>query len=120
MSQPNYQPPSSPPPSHGPGQGQGASTLAIMSLVAGIAGWVFIPLLGSIAAMVMAKMELSNIQDGKSSPAGQGLATAGYWLGAIQVGLWVLSCIGTAIMTIVVLVAYFAFGVALFGISALQ
>jgi len=113
MNQSNYQPPSSPPPSS---QNQGASTLAVMSLIAGIAGWVFIPLIGSIAAMIMAKMEFANIKAGTSSPAGQGLATAGFWLGAIQLGLWALSCIATAVLVI----AYFVFGVAIFGIAAMQ
>lgn len=111
MNQSNYQPPSQPP---SPSTQSGASSLAILSLVLGVASWVVLPLFGAIMAVVTGKMELSNIAAGRSSADGKTFATLGFWLGAIQTALWAFSCIVSAVL----LVAYFVFGVAIFGFMA--
>ena len=54
------------------------SSLAVISLVAGILGWTLLPFLGSIAAVICGHLE------------GDGLAVAGLVLGYLSIALGVL------------------------------
>ena len=63
------------------------STLAIVSLVAGILGFSFVPLLGSIAAVITGHMAKSEIKKSAGSLGGNGMATAGLILGYLAIGL---------------------------------
>jgi hypothetical protein len=89
-----------------------ASTLAIISLVAGILGWTLLPLLGSVGAIITGHMARSEIRRSAGAIDGNGLAIAGLVLG------W-----GSVIVTIlgVLLVVMFFGGIAAllawFGLS---
>ena len=65
------------------------STLAIISLVAGILGWTVVPFFGSIAAVICGHMARKEI---RLNPAleGSGFATAGLILGWIGLTFWIL------------------------------
>lgn len=66
------------------------STLAIVSLVAGIVSFILLPLLGGIAAIITGGMAKKEIRDGGGRLTGQGMATAGQVLGWINVVLIVI------------------------------
>jgi hypothetical protein len=66
------------------------STTAILSLIAGIAGFTIFPFLGSIIAVVLAYMARGEIARSGGTLGGAGLATAGLVLGWIGIGLSVL------------------------------
>ena len=58
------------------------STLAIISLVAGILGWTVVPFFGSIAAVVCGHMARKEIRLAPDRLEGDGLAVAGLVLGS--------------------------------------
>ena len=66
------------------------STLAVISLVAGILGLTFFPLLGCIVAIVTGLMARNEIRESLGTLRGEGMATAGLVLGIIGIGLSVL------------------------------
>lgn len=59
------------------------STLAIVSLVFGILGWSFLPLLGSVVAIVTGHLARGEIRRAPQPPQGDGLAVAGLVLGYV-------------------------------------
>lgn len=69
------------------------STLAIISLVAGIAGWTVLPLIGSIVAVITGHMAKSEIKEQAGALGGDGLATAGLVLGYLSIGLGLCICL---------------------------
>lgn len=78
------------------------STMAIVSLIAGILGITFIPFLGSIAALITGYMAKKEIRESAGVLGGDGLATAGLVLGWIGVGLGVLAlCIGGVVLFLI-------------------
>jgi Domain of unknown function (DUF4190) len=81
------------------------STLAVISLVAGILGWTLLPLLGSLGAIITGHMARSEIRRSAGTVEGNGLAIAGLVLGW---GLVVFTLVG-------VLIAILFFG----GLAAL-
>ena len=81
------------------------STLAVISLVAGILGWTLLPFIGSLGAIITGHMARSEIRRAAGTVEGDGLAIAGLVLG------W-----GSVVVTIIgILVAVMFFG----GIAAL-
>lgn len=81
------------------------STLAVISLVAGILGWTLLPFLGSLGAIITGHMARSEIRRAAGTVDGDGLAIAGLVLG------W-----GSVVVTMIgILVAVMFFG----GIAAL-
>ena len=81
------------------------STLAVISLVAGILGWTLLPFLGSLGAIITGHMARSEIRRAAGTVDGNGLAIAGLVLG------W-----GSVVVTIIgILLAVMFFG----GIAAL-
>ncbi len=93
---------SSAPPSQGPVYTSPPnSSMAIVSLVAGILGLTFFPLVGSIVAVITAPMAIKEIRESGGALGGEGLATAGQILGWIGIGLSVLGlCIGGVVLAI--------------------
>lgn len=69
------------------------SSLAIASLICGLVGWTFIPVLGAIAAVILGHMAKKEIRDSGGRLSGDGMALAGLILGYVQIGLVILATI---------------------------
>lgn len=69
------------------------SALAIVSLVSGLVGWTFIPLIGAIAAIITGHLAKKEIRDSGGALSGDGMALAGLILGYVQLGLVALALI---------------------------
>lgn len=63
------------------------SSLAIISLVAGILGWTLVPTLGAVVAVITGHMAKNEIRRSGGMLAGDGLATAGLVLGYVHLAL---------------------------------
>jgi hypothetical protein len=66
------------------------STLAIISLVAGIATWLIVPILGAIVAIITGNMARRDIAASNGTLTGNGLAVTGLVLGYAQIFLLVI------------------------------
>lgn len=85
------------------------STLALVSLITGILGLTFLPLLGSIVAVITGPMAQKEINESHGTLGGEGLAKAGIILGWIGIGLGVIGiCIGGFALAIPFCMALFA------------
>lgn len=73
-----------------------SSTLAIVSLIAGIAGFSFLPLVGTIVALITGYAARKETRAVPPTASGDGMATAGIVMGWIQVAMTVLGicCFG--------------------------
>ena len=69
------------------------STLAIVSLIAGILGWTVVPFFGSIAAVICGHMARKEIRLAPDRLEGDGLAVAGLVLGYLAIAMTVLAVI---------------------------
>ncbi|MPM45734.1 hypothetical protein SDC9_92425 [bioreactor metagenome] len=69
------------------------SSLAIASLISGLVGWTFIPVLGAIVAVILGHLAKKEIRDSGGRLSGDGMALAGLILGYVQIGLLVLGTI---------------------------
>lgn len=69
------------------------SSLAIASLICGLVGWTFIPVLGAIAAVILGHLAKKEIRESNGQFSGEGMALAGLILGYIQIGLVILAVI---------------------------
>lgn len=67
------------------------SALAITSLVSALLGWSFVPLIGSIVAIVTGHLARSEIRAQPERYEGDGLALVGLVLGYLAIGLGVLA-----------------------------
>src|SRR5512140_2267938 len=85
------------------------STMAIVSLVAGICGWSILPFLGSIAAIITGHMAKSEIKKSAGMLTGNGMATAGLIMGYLSVAL------GLCLICVLVLLPIV--GISIFNIS---
>lgn len=85
------------------------STMAIISLVAGIAGWTLLPFLGSIGAIITGHMAKNEIKKSGGMLTGNGMATAGLIMGYLSVAL------GLCLICVLVLLPIL--GVSLFNIT---
>jgi hypothetical protein len=66
------------------------STLAIVSLVAGVLGFGVVPLIGTIVAIITGYMARKETRAVPPTHSGDGMATAGIIMGWVQVGLTVI------------------------------
>ncbi len=78
------------------------STMAIVSLIAGIAGLSVFPTLGSIIAVVTGHMAKREIRDSGGQVTGDGLALTGLILGYIGLGLSLLAICAVLIWFLIV------------------
>jgi hypothetical protein len=86
-----------------------SSTLAIISLVSAILGFTFVPVIGTIVALVTGYMARNETRSIPPRASGDGLATAGIIMGWIQVALLVIG--------ICCAIAYFVFFLGIFASS---
>jgi hypothetical protein len=84
-----------------------SSTLAIVSLIAGILGFTMLPLIGSIVALVTGYEARKETRAIPPRASGDGLATAGIVMGWIQIGLSVIGvcCVAAYFLFIAAAVA---------------
>lgn len=74
---------------------QQTSSLAVISLISGIASFFILPLLGAIAAIITGSMAKKEIQQSAGRLTGGGMATWGLILGWINIALGVIAlCFG--------------------------
>lgn len=66
------------------------NTLALVSLISGIASWIFLPFLGSVVAVITGHMAKREIANSLGNQTGDGFATAGLILGYLNLGLGLL------------------------------
>ncbi len=89
------------------------STLAIVSLVAGILGWTLAPWIGSLVAIITGHMARSEIRRDADNVEGDGLAIAGLILGWAMIIISVLS-----IFAVILFFGGLAALLAIIGLSA--
>jgi hypothetical protein len=86
---PGYPPPSGYPPPY-PQPAPPNNGLAVASLVMGIAGLTFFPIVASIGAIISGFISKNQIDQSNGAEGGRGMATAGIVTGFIGIVLWVL------------------------------
>src|SRR5512139_2081495 len=69
------------------------STLSITSLMMGILGWIFLPVVGGIIAIVTGHLAKKEIRQSEGLLGGDGLASAGLVLGYANLGLGLCGCL---------------------------
>jgi hypothetical protein len=85
------------------------STLAIVSLVAGILGLSFVPGIASVIAVITGNMAMKEIRGSGGTIGGEGLARIGIILGWIAIALAVVGVCCFAVFTIFpIILAIFA------------
>lgn len=103
---------SSYPPSYSPP----TSSMAVVSLVAGILGLSLFPFIGSIVALITGNMAKNEIRDSRGALGGEGLAKAGVILGWIGIILGILGICGV-ILAFLIPILLIALGLAAEGSS---
>ncbi len=78
-----------------PGYSQQTSSLAVISLIAGIASYFIVPVLGAIAAVITGGIAKKEIRESAGAITGSSMATWGVILGWINLGLGLIGlCVG--------------------------
>ncbi len=67
------------------------STMAIVSLVAGILGWSLVPTLGAIVAVITGHIAKNEIRNSRGALSGDGMATVGLVLGYAHLAVVVIA-----------------------------
>lgn len=81
------------------------STMAIVSLIGGIAGWTIAPFIGSIVAVITGHMAKNEIKASAGTLDGDGLATVGLVLGYVSLGLALVGCLCVGLLLALGLIA---------------
>jgi hypothetical protein len=69
------------------------STLSLTSLMMGIIGWIFLPVVGGIIAIITGHLAKKEIRQSEGLLGGNGLATAGLVLGYANLILGLCGCL---------------------------
>jgi hypothetical protein len=69
------------------------SSLSLTSLIMGIIGWVLLPVVGSIIAVITGHMAKKEIRDSGGLLGGDGMATAGLILGYSNIIIGLCTCL---------------------------
>ena len=85
-----------------------SSTLAIVSLVSALLGFTFLPIAGSIVALITGYLARNETRSIPPRASGDEMATAGIILGWIQIGLLIIG--------VFCMIALLVFSVGTFGI----
>jgi hypothetical protein len=89
-----------------------SSTLAIVSLVSALLGFTFLPVVGSIVALITGYMARDETRSIPPKASGDGMATAGIILGWVQIGLLIIGICCT--------IAFLVFSIGVLGIRSSQ
>ena len=84
------------------------STLAIVSLVAALLGFTFLPVIGGIVALITGYMARNETRSIPPKASGDELATSGIIMGWIQIALFIVG--------VCCILAFIAFSLGAFGI----
>ena len=84
-----------PPPNETPAP---TSTLSLTSLIMGILGWIFLPIVGAIIAVITGHMAKKEIRESKGLLGGDGMATAGLVLGYSNIALGLCGCLAVILI----------------------
>ncbi len=76
-----------------PAASKPTSSMAIVSLVAGILGWTFVPTLGALAAILTGYLAKNDIRQSHGALGGEGMAQAGIILGFAHFAILFCVCI---------------------------
>ena len=90
------------------------SSLSITSLIMGIVGWVLIPIVGGIIAIITGHMAKKEIRESRGLLGGEGLATAGLILGYSNLALGLCGCLALLLFP-ALLAGAWAFGDQIFN-----
>ena len=85
------------------------STMAIVSMVAGIVGFFMLPVIASIIAIITGNLARQETRANPPTASGDGMATAGIIMGWIQIGM--------AVIGICCVIGYFVVIVGVIGVS---
>ena len=69
------------------------STLSLTSLIMGIVGWLLLPVVGAIIAVITGHMAKKEIRESQGLLGGDGMATAGLILGYSNVIIGLCTCV---------------------------
>ena len=87
--------------------GPQTSSMAVVSLVLGIASYFVIPLLGAIAAVITGNLAKKEIQQDPENLSGEGLARWGMILGWVNIGISVIGmCLALLIFILSLLMIF--------------
>lgn len=95
--------------------GTRTSSLAVVSLVMGIAGYLGVPLIGAIAAIITGNLAKKEIQANPETLTGEEMARWGMILGWVNIGLSVAG----ACLVMVVIMLYFLAVIGMFALPLL-
>lgn len=90
------------------------STLSLTSLIMGILGWFFIPVVGAIIAVITGHLAKKEIRESNGALGGDGMATAGLLLGYSNLALGLCICL-VLILFPALLAGFFAFAEGIFN-----
>jgi len=76
------------------------NTLAVVSLVTGIVGWVAMPVVASLAAIVTGHMARKQIRERHGTETGDGLALAGLVLGYLSLVFGIIGIVFAVLMIV--------------------
>jgi hypothetical protein len=77
------------------------SNMALVSLLLGVLGWVALPVIGSVLAVVFGHLALGEIDRSEGRLGGRGMAQVGLILGYVALGLGVLSVVLFVVLPVV-------------------
>ena len=69
------------------------SSLSLTSLIMGIVGWVLLPVVGAIIAVITGHMAKKEIRESQGLLGGDGMATAGLVLGYTNIIIGLCTCL---------------------------
>jgi hypothetical protein len=76
------------------------NALAVVSLIAGIASFIFVPFIGAIVAVITGHVARSQVR--RTGEGGDGMALAGLTLGYVHLVLWVIGFLFIVLFVIVI------------------
>lgn len=84
------------------------STNAIISLIAGVLGFIILPLIGGVIAIMTGNAAKKEIANSGNTLRGDGLAKAGVIMGWIDLGIYgTIALVGLCVLSMIVLVPLF-------------
>lgn len=84
------------------GKPNSPSGAAWLTLICGIASWLFLPMIASFIGIIIGKGELKAIEQGRSPQAGEAITKIGYYVSIANIVLAVLgTCFSFAIFALI-------------------